>query len=72
MPLIKIVKTKQINAPINKVYDIVSDLAQWQAWSPWLIMDPNTEVNVVDRKSYSWEGSRTGSGNMQIVNEKQN
>ncbi len=72
MPLVKVVKSKQIKAPIDKVYDIVSDLGQWQAWSPWLIMDPNTEVNVVSKKSYSWEGPRTGSGNMQITGESQN
>ena len=69
MPLMKIVRTKHINAPIDKVYGIVSDLGQWRAWSPWLIMDPKTEVQVKDRKDYSWEGPRTGSGNMQIVNE---
>ena len=72
MPLIKIVKSKHINAPIDKVYGIISDLGQWQVWSPWLIMDPDTEVKINDRKSYSWEGTRTGTGNMQIVDEKQN
>lgn len=72
MPLMKIVRSKQINAPIDKVFGIISDLGQWQIWSPWLIMDPNTNVSVTDRKSYSWEGPRTGSGNMQIINESPN
>jgi len=72
MPIMKIVKSKHINAPIKKVYDIIADLGQWQAWSPWLIMDPNTVVDVKNRKDYSWEGARTGSGNMQITNEVQN
>lgn len=72
MPLMKIVKTKHINAPVERVYSIIADLGQWQAWSPWLIMDPSTKVDVKSRKDYSWEGSRTGSGNMQIVNEVEN
>ena len=72
MPLVKIKKTKHINAPIEKVYDIVSDLSQWQAWSPWLMMDPDTHVDVKNKKDYSWEGVRTGTGNMQITQEVQN
>lgn len=68
----KIVKSKIINVAIEKLYGIVSDLGQWQAWSPWLIMDPDTEVNVKSRKDYSWNGARTGSGNMQIVKEVNN
>ncbi|MDG1099666.1 MAG: hypothetical protein P8N29_00510 [Saprospiraceae bacterium] len=35
-------------------------------------MDTDTEVKVANRKSYSYQGTRTGIGNIQIVNEEQN
>jgi predicted transcriptional regulator YdeE/uncharacterized protein YndB with AHSA1/START domain len=70
MPKMKIVKTKQINAPVSKVYDVLADMSSWSKWSPWLIMDPDATVDVAeDNKSYSWEGKRVGSGHMAISKE---
>lgn len=73
MPKTHIARSKIINAPISKVYDAVADLAQWQAWSPWLIMEPGAKVTVADDKqSYAWEGDRVGSGHMAITEAVQN
>lgn len=36
-------------------------------------MEPETELDVAaDAKSYSWNGKRTGSGNMKILSEVPN
>jgi len=73
MPKFHVTKSKLINAPVSKVYDIVSDLSSWTAWSPWLIMDPDSKVNVSDAgKFYEWDGPRVGSGNLRVVNEDKN
>jgi predicted transcriptional regulator YdeE len=70
MPKMNIVKKKQINAPVSKVYDVLADMSSWSKWSPWLIMDPDADINVAeDNNSYSWEGNRVGSGHMAIARE---
>jgi len=70
MPKIHVVKSSFINAPVSKVYDIVSDLGTWTAWSPWLIMDKDAKVDVSNGgKFYSWEGDRVGSGTLEVIGE---
>lgn len=73
MPKIQVSKTKQINAPLSEVYDTLADMSSWSKWSPWLIMDPDATVDVAtDKRSYSWEGKRVGSGHMSIAKEDSN
>ncbi len=73
MPKMHISKSIVVNKPIGEVFSKLNDFNQWTAWSPWLIQDPKATVNVADdSKSYEWEGPRTGSGNMSIVNEVEN
>lgn len=73
MPQINIIKRKQINAPLDKVYQTINRMSTWKRWSPWLIMDPDAKVDVsTDDKSYSWSGKRTGEGHMKITNEVSN
>lgn len=73
MPKINIIRKKIINAPIQKVHSILSDMSQWQTWSPWLISEPDAKVNVrADNKFYSWSGKRVGVGQMEIVNQTEN
>ena len=73
MAKMNIRKSILINAPVDKVYESVSDFHHWTAWSPWLIMEPEAKVKVsADGKYYSWEGDRVGSGNMMILAEAEN
>ncbi len=73
MPKMFIERSTQIGVEPSKVFNIVSDFNHWQAWSPWLIMDPTTAVNVrSDSKYYEWKGGRVGEGNMTITNEVEN
>lgn len=62
-----------IDAPAEKIYKKLNDFNEWTPWSPWLIMEPGVKVTVApDSKSYEWEGARVGSGNMKILEEKEN
>ncbi len=73
MPKMSIKRFVQVNAPVDKVFNVLNDFNSWTAWSPWLIMDPNAKVTVRDdAKYYEWEGERVGSGNMAITREKEN
>lgn len=35
-----------IDAPPTEIYPMVSDLRQWDAWSPWAKMDPDAEMTI--------------------------
>jgi len=73
MPKMNIERSVQIDAPAERIYKIISDFNDWRPWSPWLLMEPEAKVTVAeDAKSYQWEGKRTGSGNMKILEEKEN
>ena len=68
MPKTHISRTKVIDASINDVYGAVADLTKWEAWSPWLIMEPTAKVTVADDgQSYGWVGERVGEGHMEIT-----
>ena len=73
MPKMKIARTKHLDAPISKVYSVLQDMSSWSKWSPWLITEPEATVDVAaDKRSYSWDGNRVGSGNMNISSEEEN
>ncbi|OEK04385.1 SRPBCC family protein [Roseivirga misakiensis] len=73
MPKTNIQRSKQINAPVEKVFPLLNDFNHWPAWSPWLIMEPGVSVTVrEDAKYYKWKGNRTGQGNMTITGEVPN
>ncbi|TNE75183.1 MAG: hypothetical protein EP333_04805 [Bacteroidetes bacterium] len=70
MPLMKLVRSIEINAPIQTVYAHVSDFHHWTKWSPWLIMEEGVSVNIrEDGKYYDWDGKQVGSGNMTVLEE---
>lgn len=71
MPKIHVQKSITINAPLEKVYDTIKDFHHWQAWSPWLLSEPEARVKVnEDGKYYEWEGNRVGAGNMTVLKEE--
>ena len=73
MPKFAVTRSILINAPIEKVFNTLNDFSTWKEWSPWLISDPEAKVNIADdKKSYDWEGPRSGSGDMKIVKEDEN
>lgn len=73
MPKIELNRSIEINASPDKVFKVLNDFNHWSAWSPWLILEPETVVKVApDAKYYEWEGNRIGSGNMRITSEVEN
>lgn len=60
-----------IKAGKEAIFRVISDFHHWKSWSPWLICEPEVKVDVQpDGKYYKWEGRRTGSGEMWVVDEK--
>lgn len=58
-----------INKPVDKVFDQVVDLGNWQAWSPWMEMDPQavTQISTPSRgvgAHWSWDGQKIGKGKL--------
>lgn len=73
MPKTHVSRSTIINAAADKVFPAIADLSHWQAWSPWLICEPEAKVTVTnDGKAYSWDGNRTGAGGMVITDRVEN
>ncbi|MEO1012308.1 MAG: SRPBCC family protein [Bacteroidota bacterium] len=68
MPKTFVSRSITINAPKEKVKNTLSDLHNWRPWSPWLVCEPEAKVDVEeDGRFYKWEGKRTGSGTIKVV-----
>jgi DNA gyrase inhibitor GyrI len=73
MPKTHVSQSKEISAPVEKVFNTLNNFNYWTDWSPWLICEPEASVKVADdTKYYEWEGKRIGSGNMQVTAENPN
>ncbi len=73
MPKLNIKKSIVIDAPRDKVFNIIKDFNTWTTWSPWLIAEPEAKVRIADdAQSYEWEGKITGKGNMEITDTVEN
>lgn len=71
MPKFEVQKTIHIGASPEVVFEKISDFHHWIKWSPWHILEPDSNYTVSpDGKYYSWEGKRLGSGNMQVTEER--
>ena len=63
-----------VNAPIDRVFDQVNDLRNWEKWSPWKRMDPMMEMTfsnppVGQGAYYKWvsKDKHLGSGTMTLA-----
>lgn len=62
-----------IKAPAEKIYPLISDFHQWNAWSPWEHLDPAMQRTFSGTANgvgavYGWEGNdAVGAGRMEIV-----
>ena len=70
MPAFHVQRSMVINAPVEKVFDTVSDFSRWPIWSPWLRAAKDAKVTVSENtnsvgSSYSWEGEMVGQGEME-------
>lgn len=68
-------RAASINAPADKIYAIVSDLQRNKEWSPWLAMDPATEVTFAGPNNgaagvgqkMSWVSKKLGTGSQEVT-----
>ncbi len=70
----EVTRTKVMKAPIQVVYDNVSDYKNWPSWSPWLEKDTLTqltygEITSGKGASYSWksDNKNVGEGSMETI-----
>lgn len=50
----RISRSQTMTAPIGVVFPLVNDLHNWNSYSPWMKLDPNTK--------YTFDGSPAGTG----------
>ena len=68
----RVMRSAEINAPTDKVFEFVNDFHKWDSWSPWAKMDRNMKVTYSGPDSgvgaaYSWVGNdEVGEGKMTI------
>lgn len=74
----KVTRTATINATPDKVFEQVNDFHKWDAWSPWVKLDPAMKTNYAGPAagvgaSYSWAGNdQVGEGKMTITESHPN
>ena len=57
---VKVERSIIVNAPVDRVFDQVNDLRNWEKWSPWKRMDPTMVMTfsnppVGQNAFYKWE-----------------
>ncbi len=61
-----------IDRSTQNVYDILSNLGQWNVWSPWIHCEPTAKTQLSGMpgqvgQSQTWDGEVIGSGRMTIT-----
>lgn len=62
-----------IKAPPEKIFALINDFHQWEAWSPWEKIDPALKRTYSGAPSgvgavYEWDGNKDiGQGRMEII-----
>jgi hypothetical protein len=67
-----VTRSATINAPASVVFGNVNDLKKWEAWSPWVEMDPESVATYAGPAagkgaSTHWAGKKSGEGTMTIT-----
>jgi len=69
----RIQRRTSIKAPPEKVFALINDFRNWDAWSPWEKMDPamkktHSGATIGRGAVYEWEGNKkVGKGRMEII-----
>jgi carbon monoxide dehydrogenase subunit G len=75
-PEFTVSRSASAKAPAEAVFALVNNFQQWEAWSPWVKMDPNMTKTYSGPEAgtgaaYAWEGnSKVGKGSMTIVESR--
>lgn len=73
----RVSRSAVISASPDKLFPHINNLRNWKAWSPWARMDPNSTATFEGTDEgvgmkLSWEGKKTGQGNMTIIESRPN
>ncbi len=66
-------RSTAVDAPPERVHDLVEDLRAWTRWSPWEGVDPDLRRTYSgpergEGAAYAWEGNRkAGAGSMRVT-----
>ena len=66
-------RSTSVDAPPERVHDLVEDLRAWTQWSPWEGVDPELERTYSGPERgvgarYAWKGNRkAGAGSMEVT-----
>jgi carbon monoxide dehydrogenase subunit G len=70
---IKVKRSIEVSAPIDRVFEQVNDLRNWEKWSPWKRLDPSMVMTfsnppVGQNAFYKWESNdkHMGSGTLTL------
>jgi uncharacterized protein YndB with AHSA1/START domain len=69
----RVERSTTIKAPPEKVFALIDDFRQWEAWSPYQKRDPAMKKTFSGAPSgkgavYTWDGnSKIGAGHMEII-----
>lgn len=74
---VNVSKSIQIDAPIQRVFNIVNSFEEYNDWSPWYELDPHAIYTLLGRQTgvgarYEWKSTRPelGSGSQEIVDSQ--
>jgi len=68
----RVERSATVEAPLERVYELVSDFHRWTEWSPWEGLDPAMKRTHEGSERgvgavYAWEGNKkAGAGRMEI------
>jgi hypothetical protein len=74
----RVSRSATMAAPQAAVFEQVNDFHKWEAWSPWIKIDPNAKGTYEGPTSgpgskFHWDGnSEVGAGSMTILDSKPN
>lgn len=74
----RISRSTTIDAPPAAIFTQVNDFHLWEAWSPWVKVDPNAKVTFEGPATgkdsvFRWDGNAdVGTGSMTILESKPN
>jgi effector-binding domain-containing protein len=71
------VKSIIIKKSQTDVYQTLSDVNQWNNWSPWACLEPEAKINFNKNEktgytTLAWDGKLIGSGAMEVTNKTSN
>jgi hypothetical protein len=72
----RVSRSAPISAPVETVFNQVNDFHKWEAWSPWIKLDPSAKTSFEGPAAgegaiFKWEGNnQVGAGTMTLTESR--